>query len=175
MDRTGKARYSLGMPHVVPGYRALTCDPEVLCGQPYVRRKRLSVQRVGKAPPQDTEWSGLRQDYPNEEREEVPEVFHLAEERVDMCQAPQASRTRVLHTREWPFCSWHPECSTSTLPPRLATIYNVSASNTSVRKWHLNDSTGRCSPSNRPNRPGSVPADTSDQPQLLLSHLNTAG
>lgn len=75
------------MTHVVPGYTRITCDPEILGGQPCVRGMRLSVQRVLEVLAQYPEWDELRQDYPDLEKDDLPEVFRFAAELIDSLPA----------------------------------------------------------------------------------------
>lgn len=77
---------------VVPGYSRITCDPEILGGQPCVRGMRLSVQRVLEILAQYPDWAELHQDYPDLEREDIPEVLRFAAEMLDVRSLPTHDR-----------------------------------------------------------------------------------
>lgn len=79
------------MTRLVPGYSRITCNPEILGGQPCVRGMRLSVQRVLEILSQYPDWDELRQEYPDLERDDLPEVLRFAAEMLDV---------RAISTRE---------------------------------------------------------------------------
>ncbi|MGM0578320.1 MAG: DUF433 domain-containing protein [Myxococcota bacterium] len=71
------------MRRTVPGYERITCDPEVMGGQPCVRGMRLTVRRVLEVLAQYPDWDELLRDYPDLEREDVPQVLRFAAEMLD--------------------------------------------------------------------------------------------
>lgn len=75
----------------VPGYTRITCNPEILAGQPCVRGMRPTVQRVLEVLSQYPDWDELQGEYPELEREDISEVRHFAAERMDMRALPRPS------------------------------------------------------------------------------------
>lgn len=71
------------MKRTVPGYTRITVDAETLSGQPCVRGMRLTVRRVLEILAQYPDWIELQTDYPDLEREDIPEVLRLAAEMLD--------------------------------------------------------------------------------------------
>lgn len=74
----------------VPGYPRITCDPEILGGQPCVRGMRLSVQRVLQILATYADSQALLEDYPDLEREDLPEVLRFAAEMMDVRVVPRS-------------------------------------------------------------------------------------
>ncbi len=71
------------MKRTVPGYTRITIDPETLNGQPCVRGMRLTVRRVLEILAQYPDWTEVQTDYPDLEREDIPEVLRFAAEMLD--------------------------------------------------------------------------------------------
>jgi uncharacterized protein (DUF433 family) len=71
------------MKRTVPGYTRITVDAETLSGQPCVRGMRLTVRRVLEILAQSPDWKALQTDYPDLEREDIPEVLRFAAEMLD--------------------------------------------------------------------------------------------
>lgn len=83
--------YDSDMEQRVPGYTRITCNPEILSGQPCVRGMRLTVQRVLEVLSQYPDWDELQGEYPELEREDIPEVRYFAAEMMDMRALPRPS------------------------------------------------------------------------------------
>lgn len=71
------------MTRTVPGYTRITVDPDTLGGQPCIRGMRLTVRRVLEILAQYPDWRDLQSDYPDLERDDIPEVLRFAAEMLD--------------------------------------------------------------------------------------------